>query len=204
MTPASRILLGLLIALAVLAAGLLGYSALRMLTAEAPMARGGAIGEAKIGGPFTLVDGDGRTRTDAEFRGRLMLIYFGYTYCPDVCPTELQAMAQAVELLGEDASKVQPIFITVDPERDSPEVVKAYAANFGAGMIGLTGTPEQVAQAARAYRVYYRKASSESATDYLMDHSSIIYLMGPDGRFLTHFSRGAAPADMAQAIRRFL
>ena len=204
MTAATRLLLGILIAAAVVAAGLLGYSAFRMLTDDGTAAGSRILGEAQLGGPFALVDGDGRTRTDADFRGRLMLIYFGYTFCPDVCPTELQTMAQAVELLGDDAAKVQPLFITVDPERDTPEVMKAYAENFGAGMIGLTGTPEQVAQAARAYRVYYRKATSESATDYLMDHSSIVYLMGRDGRFLTHFSLGTTPEDMAKSIHKFL
>src|SRR5690606_31911637 len=158
------------------------------------------IGEAAIGGPFTLVDGEGRTRTDADFRGKLMLIYFGYTYCPDVCPTELQSMMQAHDLLGPDAAaEVQPIFISVDPERDTPARVAASVESFGDALICLPGTPEQVAAAARAYRVYYRKNESASATDYLVDHSSIIYLMGRDGRFLSHFGRGTAPEDMAAA-----
>ena len=202
MSPVSRILLVLLAIVAVLAAGVLGYSAMQALTGDAGRS-GGTFGEAQIGGPFTLVDGTGRTVTNADFRGKLMLVYFGFTYCPDVCPTELQAMAQAMELLGPDASKVQTVFITVDPERDTPEVVKAYAANFGS-MVGLTGTPEQAAAAAKAYRVYYRRAQSDSATDYLMDHSSIIYLMDREGRFLTHFSRGAKPEVIAAAIRKFL
>ena len=203
MTRSSRILLVCLATIALLAAGVLAYSAVQVLTNRGAGQVSGSFGEALIGGPFTLVDGDGRTRTDADFRGKLMLIYFGFTYCPDVCPTELQAMAQALELLGTKAAEVQTLFITIDPERDTPEVVKAYAANFG-NMVGLTGSPEQIAEVARAYRVFYRKARSESATDYLMDHSSIIYLMGRDGRFLTHFSRGAQPEVIAAAIRKFL
>ncbi len=202
MTSASRILLITLVGVALLAAALLGWTAVRTLSGDGA---GSVIGEAAIGGPFTLVDGEGRTRTDADFRGKLMLIYFGYTYCPDVCPTELQSMMQAHDLLGPDAAaEVQPIFISVDPERDTPAQVGAYVESFGDALIGLTGTPEQVAAAARAYRVYYRKNESESATDYLVDHSSIIYLMGRDGRFLSHFGRGTAPEDMAAAIRKFL
>ena len=201
MSSASRVLLICLASVAIVAASVLGFTAMRVLTGGPD--EGSSIGEAKIGGPFSLVDGDGKTVSDVDYRGKLMLVYFGFTYCPDVCPTELQAMSQAVDLLGRDAGEVQPIFITIDPERDTPELVKAYAANFGS-MTGLTGSAEQVADAARAYRVYYRKAESAASTEYLMDHSSIIYLMGRDGRFLTHFSRGAKPEVIATALRKFL
>jgi cytochrome oxidase Cu insertion factor (SCO1/SenC/PrrC family) len=118
-----------------------------------------ATGTALIGGPFTLVNQDGKTVTEKDFLGRYMLVFFGYTYCPDICPTELQVMTAALEQMGEDAKKIQPVFVSIDPERDTPEVVKSYVENFGSGLVGLTGAPEQVAQAAKAYRVYYAKAA---------------------------------------------
>ncbi|MET4698549.1 cytochrome oxidase Cu insertion factor (SCO1/SenC/PrrC family) [Constrictibacter sp. MBR-5] len=202
MPRSTRILFVTLISIAVLGVGVLGFALVRMLTSDP--ATGGSFGEPLIGGSFTLVDGTGATRTDDDFRGRLMLVYFGFTYCPDVCPTELQAMGQAVDLLGEKAESVQPIFITIDPERDTPQMVGQYVESFHPRMIGLTGTPEQVAAAAKAYRVYYRKAEVEGSSDYLMDHSSIVYLMGPDGKFLTHFSHGTSPQDMAKGISKHL
>lgn len=202
MPRSTRILFVTLISIAVLGVGVLGFALVRMLTSDP--ATGGSFGEPLIGGSFTLVDGTGATRTDDDFRGRLMLVYFGFTYCPDVCPTELQAMGQAVDLLGEKAESVQPIFITIDPERDTPQMVGQYVESFHPRMIGLTGTPEQVAAAAKAYRVYYRKAEVEGSSDYLMDHSSIVYLMGRDGKFLTHFSHGTSPQDMAKGIANHL
>jgi protein SCO1/2 len=159
---------------------------------------------ALIGGPFTLVDGDGRTVTDADFHGRYMLIYFGYTFCPDVCPTTLAEMATALDKLPKDeVGRIQPLFITVDPERDTPKVVKGYAASFYPGMIGLTGSTEQVTAAERAYKVYAAKAPGEGGS-YTMDHSSIIYLMGPDGRFIAHFAHGVTPDEMAAELHKYL
>jgi protein SCO1/2 len=166
---------------------------------------GGGRSTVPIGGPFTLVDQNGKTRTAEDFRGRLMLIYFGYSYCPDVCPTALQIMSVALDSLGGDAEKVTPIFITVDPARDTPEHLKAYVANFGERFVGLTGTEEQVAAAARAYRIYYARAKGDGAKDeYLMDHSSIVFLMGRDGRYLAHFTHSTPSDEMAQAIRERL
>ena len=161
-------------------------------------------GKALVGGPFTLVDGDGRTRTAAEFKGRPLLIYFGYTYCPDVCPTELQTMSEALDLLGDAGKAIHPLFITVDPARDTPAVMKDYVGNFHPTLIGLTGTAEQVETAAKAYRVYYRRAEDGSADDYLMDHSSIVFLMDDKGEYLTHFGRGTTPEAMAAGIRELL
>lgn len=158
----------------------------------------------QIGGPFNLVDQHGRQVTEADFRGRYMLIYFGYTYCPDVCPTELQAMSQAVDQLGEAGEKVTPVFITVDPVRDTVDQLAGYAQHFHPRLVALTGSEEQVTAAAKAYRVYFRKVEDESTTEYLMDHSSIIYLMGPEGRFLTHFSYGTPPEEMAEKMRSYL
>ncbi len=163
---------------------------------------GGAGGLARIGGPFTLIDHTGKERTDADLVGRHSLIYFGYTFCPDVCPTALADMIIAMDELGADAERVQPVFITIDPERDTPEVLGKYVGNFHPRMIGLSGTSAQISRAARAYRVYYAKVEDPKAGDnYLMDHSSIIYLMDPDGRYLTHFSHGTGPDAMAKRLR---
>ena len=140
-----------------------------------------------IGGPFELVDQQGAPVTDKTFSGRYMLIYFGYGFCPDVCPTELANMAAALDALGSKSENIQPLFITVDPERDTPEFLADYVVNFHPRLIGLTGTPEQVKTAAKAYKVYYAKAGKPGEADYLMDHTSFVYLMGPDGRFLSLF-----------------
>ena len=158
-----------------------------------------------VGGPFTLVDTEGRAVTDADFRGRLMLVFFGFTYCPDVCPTALTSIAQALDRLGADADKVAAVFITVDPERDTPEQLKEYVRHFHPRLVGLTGTPEQVAAAAKAYRVYYAKAKVQGAPgdDYTMDHTTITYLMGRDGKFLAHFSHGTEPEALAARVRTF-
>jgi cytochrome oxidase Cu insertion factor (SCO1/SenC/PrrC family) len=166
-------------------------------------ATAGATGAALIGGAFTLTDQTGKTRTDADFRGKYMLVYFGYTYCPDFCPTELNTIGEALGLLGADAAKVQPIFITVDPARDTVEQMKLYAQSFDPRLVALTGTAEQIAVVAKAYRVYYAKAPGASGDDYLMDHSTFIYLMGPDGAYLTHFRYGMSAQDMAAGIRKY-
>ncbi len=155
-----------------------------------------------IGGAFELVDQNGKPFTEKDLKGKYSLIYFGYTYCPDVCPTELQTMTQALEMLGPLAKKIRPVMISVDPERDKPEVLKEYLTNFYPGFVGLTGTPEQVRKAGQAYRVFYRKTDEKSASDYLMDHSSIVYLMDPEGRYLKHFAYGTPPEKMAEGIRK--
>lgn len=189
----------------------LGPTADRSAPNEGPAGEGGGevqtSGEALVGGPFTLTDQTGKTVTDADFRGEYMLIYFGFTFCPDVCPTELQAMSGALQQLGAKAGKVRPIFVTIDPERDTPEVLAGYVKQFDPRLIGLTGTPEEIAAIAKAYRVYYEKVVEEGATaadDYTMDHSSVAYLMGPDGKFLTFFPPGASPEQMAEKIASYL
>jgi cytochrome oxidase Cu insertion factor (SCO1/SenC/PrrC family) len=156
-------------------------------------------GEVQIGGPFTLVDHTGRTVTDADYRGNLMLVFFGFTHCPDVCPTTLQEIASALDVLADEAGRVQPLFVTVDPERDTPEVMAEYVDLFHPRIVGLTGTVDQVKAVAKAYRVYFNKVPQGDT--YTMDHSAITYLMGPDGGFLTHFSRGTTPEEMAETIR---
>ncbi|MDE2198045.1 MAG: SCO family protein [Rhodospirillales bacterium] len=154
-----------------------------------------------VGGPFTLTDGAGKTVTNADFRGRWMLVYFGYTYCPDVCPTELQTIAAALDQLGQLADRVAPLFITVDPGRDTPGVMASYVKLFSPRLIGLTGTDAQISAAAHAYRVYYQKVTPKDSTGYLMDHSSFIYLMGPDGRFRSLYGPGTSADALAKAIR---
>jgi protein SCO1/2 len=158
-----------------------------------------------IGGPFSLTDTSGRQVTDRDFRGKLMLVFFGYTHCPDVCPTELQNMADAMGKLGADAEKVAPIFISVDPKRDTVEALANYVKLFGANIVGLTGTPEQVASAAKAYRVYFRKIESgKGDEDYTMDHSAFVYLMDAEGKYLSHFSFQTAPDAMVSVIKKHL
>src|SRR5580704_5328718 len=131
-----------------------------------------------VGGSFTLEDGSGKQVTDRDFRGKYMLVYFGYTFCPDVCPTTLSEVADALDRLGAKAESLQPIFITVDPARDTPAVMKQYAADFTPRLIGLTGSEEQIAKVAQAYRVYYAKhRMGPGPNDYAMDHSSVLYLM---------------------------
>ena len=162
-------------------------------------------GAALVGGPFSLLDQDGKRVTEKDFLGKYMLVFFGYTYCPDVCPTELQVMTAALDQLGPGAARIQPVFVSIDPARDTPQVLKAYVANFGPRLIGLTGTAEEVATVAKAYRVYYARAGTgSSSTDYLMDHSSIIYLMGPDGSFVRHMAYTTDAAKLAAELKETL
>jgi len=161
----------------------------------------GTPGQIQIGGPFSLTDPDGRTVTDQQFRGRFMLVYFGYTFCPDVCPTELQTVAASLAALGPDAAKLVPLFITIDPQRDTPKAMGEYTKQFDDRLIGLTGTPEQIAAVAKAYRVYYARSDSKATTDYLMDHSSFLYLMGPDGRMRSLFRPGMQPQELTAALK---
>ena len=146
-----------------------------------------SVGTAQGGGPFALVDQTGRSVTDETFRGRPMLVLFGFTNCPDVCPTELQLVSAALDKLGPRADRLTTLFITLDPERDTPARLAEYVKSFNPRILGLTGTAEQVANAAKAYRVYFKKVADEKAPDgYTIDHSAIIYLMDANGAFLTH------------------
>ena len=159
-----------------------------------------------FGGPFNLVDQNGKPRSDRDFRGRFLLIYFGYTTCPDICPTNLQIMADALDLLGDKAARVQPLFITVDPARDTAERLKDYVGQFHPRLIGLTGSEAQVAAVAKAYRVHRSKVVLADAApeDYLVNHSSITFLMGPVGSFVTLFPHDTQAAAMAAAIEKHL
>jgi protein SCO1/2 len=163
-------------------------------------------GKALVGGPFTLVGRDGKPVTDQAFRGKYMLIFFGFTHCPDICPAELQVMAAALDELGPKANEIIPIFITLDPERDTPLVVADYVANFSQRFVGLTGSPEQIAEAAKAYRVAFSKFQEDGAKpeDYSIDHSALVYLMGKNGEYLTHFAYGTPVAKLTETLRRYL
>jgi cytochrome oxidase Cu insertion factor (SCO1/SenC/PrrC family) len=156
-----------------------------------------------IGGSFTLTDQDGRTRSDAEFRGKLMVVYFGYTSCPDICPTDLMAISQALDALGSKAEGVQPIFITVDPERDT-KVLADYVKAFHPSLIGLTGSPDTIRQVANSYKAYYRKVEDKRSDEYSIDHSGVIYLMGRGGEYLGFVPPQTRPDRLIEILRKYL
>ncbi len=158
----------------------------------------------EIGGAFTLTDHRGETVTQETYQDRYLLIYFGFTYCPDICPMALLAMSGALDRLGPKASSIQPLFITVDPERDTVEVMAGYVTAIDPRLTGLTGSPAQIKQVADAYKVYYKKNTDPRFTDYLVDHTSAVYFMGPDGAFLAHFDHQTDPATIAQTISAHL
>jgi protein SCO1/2 len=156
-----------------------------------------------LGGPFSLIDQNGMRRTEKDFSGKYMLVFFGYTFCPDVCPTTLSVISAALDKAGPDADKIVPIFISVDPKRDRPEVLKPYLASFGPRFVGLTGSDQDVAAAAKAYRVYYQ-AHTEGGENYAVDHSGVIYLMSPSGQFLANYSLETSPEAMAADLKKRL
>ena len=162
-------------------------------------------GTALIGGPFTMVNQKGETVTEKSFEGHFTLYFFGYTFCPDVCPTELQVVAAALNALGPAAANITPVFVSIDPERDTPAIIGAYVANFDPRLQGLTGTPVQVAQMARAFHVFYQKVpDAKNLGNYGMDHSSILYLMGPDGKFVKHFSYSTDAKNLSEDLKKVL
>jgi cytochrome oxidase Cu insertion factor (SCO1/SenC/PrrC family) len=152
------------------------------------------------GGPFALVDHNGKPRKQADFEGKLLLIYFGFTYCPDVCPTDLQAIGSALDQLGKTGEPVQPLFITLDPDRDTAQHLANYVSSFHPRLIGLTGDANAIRQAARAYKVYYAKVPTAGG-DYTIAHSGYIYLMDRAGKYLGFFPPGTPPDRMADVIR---
>jgi cytochrome oxidase Cu insertion factor (SCO1/SenC/PrrC family) len=161
-------------------------------------------GKEPIGGPFDLIDHTGKRRTDVDFRGKLLLVYFGFSYCPDVCPTDLLAIGLTLDRLGAAAGEVQPLFITVDPARDTPAHLATYVPFFHPRLIGLTGSAEQIGKAASAYRAYFAKVAVSGGAGYTVDHSSFIYLMGRNGEYLGFFPPGSSADRMADVIRPHL
>jgi protein SCO1/2 len=160
-------------------------------------------GRGKVGGPFTLIDQTGRTRSDSEFRGKLMVVYFGYTYCPDVCPADLMAITQALDVLGSAAKGIQPVFITVDPERDA-KVLTDYVAAFHPSLVGLTGSPEEIRKVANSYKAFYVKVPTERSGEYSIDHAGVIYLMGRNGEFLGFMPPQTGPDRLTEVLRKYL
>jgi len=194
------------VALTALSAGaLLAYG---LNQANAP--RSGPIeaqstGKALVGGPFSLTDHTGKRVTDRDFRGRYMLVYFGYTFCPDICPASLQVISAALDQLGPAADQVTPVFITMDPERDTPEKLAAYIKSFHPRLVGLTGSPAELASALKAYRVYAKKVPDEKdPASYTMDHSSVVYLMGPDGDLVTFAADSTNVGALVAQLRKAL
>ena len=209
---------------------IIGAAAGAWFTLQSTKRSSASLPAVPIGGPFTLVAHDGKTVTEADFKGQYTLVFFGYTFCPDVCPTSLQTVSEAMDLLGKQGEQVQPLFITVDPERDTFAMLAEYVSNFHPRLIGLSGSREQVAAAAKVYRVSFMKffpppgslsgetdeedekdakdddgkEEAEDDDDYLMNHSAVVYLMGPDGKYLSHFSHQATPDAIAAKIREHL
>ena len=161
-------------------------------------------GRGTVGGPFTLSDQNGKPRSDNEFRGKLMIVYFGYTFCPDVCPADLMAITQALDGLGPDqARNIQPIFITVDPDRDTP-LLRDYIAAFHPAFIGLTGSQEEIRKVANSYKAFYARVPGGSSDRYSIDHTGVIYLMGRDGEYLGFMPPQTSPERLSEILRKYL
>ncbi len=162
-------------------------------------------GVASIGGDFQLMDQAGKTRTNKDFHGKFMMVYFGYRYCPDICPTALTTMTEVLNELGPKAKHIQPLFITIDPERDTAPELGEYIQNFHPSFLALTGNAEQTESARKAYKVFAQKAEQVEGTDnYVMDHSSIIYVMDRQGRLVSHFNHSTPSERIVKALRKYL
>jgi protein SCO1/2 len=159
---------------------------------------------ADYGRKIELPDGDGKPRSLAEFKGKLVVVFFGYTQCPDVCPTTLTNLVEVKKLLGADGDKLQAVFVSVDPERDTPALLKSYVTAFDPGWIGLTGTPEQVAVAAKEFKVFYRKAPGKTPESYTVDHTAASYVFDPAGKLRLYVRHAATPPDVADDLKILL
>ena len=170
--------------------------------------RVGPLVGAAIGGPFRLIDQDRVVRTSASYKGRYRLMYFGYTYCPDICPTDVQKMSKALRLFEASdprrAARVQPIMVTIDPERDTPAVMKQFVSAFHPRLVGLTGTAAQINDIRSRFAIYAQRQGPATSGNYLMDHSAMAYLMGPSGEPITFFARDATPAQMAAELSDYV
>jgi protein SCO1 len=197
--PRFAVIAIVLAAVLVVAAGALLALAVR----ETPRGAAGTALANAIGGPFHLTDQNGKAVSDADLKGKWQLVFFGYTHCPDTCPTALNEIALALDQLGVKRDEVEIVFITVDPERDTPEVMKSYVQSFDAPIIALTGSADAVAQAAKAYRVYYAKHPRGDG-DYDMDHSAVIYVMNPEGRFTATFTPDSTADAIAQRLQKLI
>ena len=177
------------------------FGAIIHITGRSPSAIGPAI--AAVGGPFHLEDQNGKPVSDEDMKGRPFLVFFGFTHCPDICPTTLFDISEVMRQLGKDADRTSALFITVDPERDTPAKLKDYLSNFDPHLRGLTGDPAAVNAAIKAYRVYAKKIPLEGG-DYTMDHTAVVYLMDKDGHFVAPFNLKRTPEAAAAELRRYL
>jgi protein SCO1/2 len=200
MRPSFKVLIAIVLTLA--AAGALGAAWVSLV--EAPAPKVATSGTAAIGGPFTLVSTNDGNVTDQTYRGKWLLIFFGYTFCPDACPTALNNISVALEKLGADAGKLQPLFVTVDPQRDTREVLAEYLKSFDSRIIGLTGPQDQIDRVVKEYRVYVASQKSETQGDdnYLVSHSAYIYLMDPQGKFVNVIQGSEAGEEIAAWLRK--
>ncbi len=192
----------LLVVAAAFAVGIASVLAIVLVVAgsmRAPV----ATAVSAVGGPFRLVDQSGKTVTDEDLRGRPFLVFFGFTHCPDICPTTLFEVSEVLRQLGPDADGARALFVTVDPERDTPEKLKDYLSSFDPHLIGLTGAPDAVERVLKAYRVYSKKVPTEGG-GYTMDHTALVYLMDKQGRFVAPFNLKQGPAEAAANLRRHL
>lgn len=196
--------IGLLLAIVIIAAaaGLAEWLVIR--DPDVTKAPSGIIANVEIGGPFTLTDHTGRQVTDRDYLGGFTLVFFGYTFCPDVCPTVLGDIALALDELGDDSVAITPLMISIDPERDTPATLAEYVPLFHERLIGLSGTPEQIKAVGDAYRILYRRVEDPNYTFYLMDHTSFVYLLDPEGKVVSLFRYGTAPEEMAAIIRQHM
>ena len=155
-----------------------------------------------VGGSYNLTDHNGNKVTDKSFSNKFKIIYFGYTFCPDICPTGMAVISQALDLLGNKANRIKPIFITIDPKRDNVEIMAEYHSHFHPSFSNLTGTLDQIRRVAKLYRVYYKKSDASEAENYLMDHSSIMYVLSPEGEYINHFGPEITPAQIVAFFNR--
>jgi cytochrome oxidase Cu insertion factor (SCO1/SenC/PrrC family) len=161
-------------------------------------------GKVPVGGPFTLTDQDGNSRSLADFRGKLVLLYFGYTYCPDVCPTDMLAMGQLIKSLGREGNELQPVFVTLDPERDTREILRSYAPSFHPRFVALSGTEAEIRTVATAYKIFFEKVRPPGSSTYFIDHMAIIFLLDRDGRYIGSFPPGTTAERMTAMVRERL
>lgn len=196
--------LGLLLAIVIIAAGAALAEWLVIRDDDITKAPSGLIASVEIGGPFSLTDHTGRQVTEQDYLGNFALVFFGYTFCPDVCPTELGDIALALDELGTDSVGVTPLMITIDPERDTPAILAEYVPLFHERLVGLTGTAEAIKQVADSYRIFYRRVEEPEYSYYLMDHTSFTYLLDPEGNVVSLFRYGTPPEEMASIIRQHM
>ena len=203
--PITKLRFGIFLLAGLAVGGMVTVLLLQVRSAAQPAAGIRAEGQVAIGGPFTLTDHNGRRVTDQDFRGKFMLVFFGFSYCPDACPTGLQLIAAALDKLGPQAERITPILITVDPEHDTPSQLATYVKSFHPRLIGLTGSQAEIDTVVKEYRVYAKKVPDPKSTaGYTIDHSAVIYIMGPDGRYRTHFTAQTSIEMLADRLGKML